>query len=626
MLETLRLFANSWLAKIFLFIVLICFVFIWGVPLYKGSTNEAVLTSGSTYVSTNEFIFQINKYLYDLSIAVGDNHRITAKEAEYTGALNYFNSDLNFNTLLDEQANELNLNLSNNKVAEILAKDKFFYNNNKFNINFFKNYINQLGIMQDDVIKVYKKQGKRQQLLDSVATGQKLPKIFFDTATKYLNEKYNVNYITITENNLLPIKSRNDADLKNWYEHHKKDYVTNELRTIELFTLSKDKLIKEQTIKDEDIKSYYDKNIAKYTKVEKRDYDLLSFTNIKAASKASVNAEALFKDSKKIEHHKAVKKTDLSPELAKSIFSLLPNKYSNIIKDGNKFYIAKLIKIAPKSRKPFNEVSTEIKSSLATKKATQHLNKVIGEINDKLKTNQSFADIAKTYGLIVETHVFDKNGEVKTDIIHDKAIDKSSWDKIIRASFHAQKGKNHVAVNIKDGGRSWYNVVNINPSKQKTFVEVKDNIAKTLLIKDKKTALDKRAQELKKELDNNLSLKQLAAENNLQVKNAKAIGRFTTKADYRKIFDENTITDILSHKLNENLISSANNSNQRSIIKITKIYNDKQKETPLNAVTIKQFNDDLKNDLLFAIELGVNDRAPLIIHKSRINYILSRMR
>lgn len=626
MLETLRLFANSWLAKIFLFILLMCFVFIWGIPLYKGSTNEAVLTSGNISVSTNEFIFQINKYLYNLSMSMGGNHRITANEAESTGALNYFNSQLNFNALLDEQANELNLNLSNNKVAEILAKDSFFNSNNNFNINYFKNYINQLGIMQDDVIKVYKKQGKRQQLIDSLATSQKLPQIFFDAAAKYFNEKYNVNYITITENNLLPIKTRSDTDLKNYYNKHKKDYVTNELRTIELFTLSKDKLVKQQIIKDEDIKADFDKNIAKYTQDEKRDYDLLTFTDMKDASKALTNAQISFKDNKKIEHHKNVKKTDLSPSLAKAIFELMPDKYSNIIKDGKKFYIAKLIKITPKSIKALKDVSAQIKSALANKKASEYFNKTAGEIKDKLKTDANFKDIAKAYNLTVETHIFDKNGDTKANSIHDKAIDKSSWDKIIRASFHAAKGKNHVPVNIKDGGRSWYNVADIIPSKQKTFVQVKDSIKQTLLLNDKKTALDKRAQELKKELDNSLSLKQLATENNLEIKSATGIGRSTTKGDYTKIFDNNTITNILSHKLNENLISSENNSNKRSIIKITKIYNDKKKETTLNAITIKQFNEDLKNDLLFGIELVINDKSPLIIHKSRINYILSNMR
>lgn len=626
MLESLRLFANSWLAKIFLFIVLLCFTFVWGTPLYKSSIDDAVLSAGKVSTSGSEFIFQINKYLHDLSNAMGGKHNISIKEAQSTGALKYFNSQLNFNTLIDSLTYQLHLNLSDKKVAEILAKDNFFTNGSNFNTSYFKNYITQLGVMQGDAVRIYEKQGKRKQLIDSIASEQKLPQIFFDYVQKYFNEFYNIEYVTISKDNLLPIQTRSDEILKKWYNDNKKNYKTNEQRTVDIFTLSKDKLIKEQDIKEPDIKTYYDKNIAKYTQDETRDYDLLTFDNMIEAKKAQAKLDDAFKDNKKVTHHTKIKQSDAPEYLKTDLFKLGESKYTGVLKDKNKFYIAKVSKITPKSVKSLNDVHDDIKNIFAKENTEKYLNKTKQDIDAKLKTSTKFADIAKTYNLSVENHTIDKNGDIVSNTTHDNAIDKSSWDKLLRAAFHGEQGQKHIAIDIKDGGHVWYNISGITPSRQKTFEEVKKNITDIFLKKDEENALNKRAEELKKELDSKLTMQQLAEENNLTIKTINDINRFNTKADYTKILDENTITNIMSYKVNENIVSSTIDPNTRYIIKIAKIYNDSTRNKPLNKLTIKQMNDELKNDILFQIELAANKITPLIIHNGNISYILSRMR
>lgn len=626
MLESLRLFANGWLAKIFLFIVLLCFTFVWGTPLYKSSINNEVLTAGKTSTSANEFIFQINKYLSNVSLAMGLQHNMSAKEAANNGSLTYFNNTLNFNTLLDALADKLKLNLSDKKVAQILAKDHFFASGKEFNVNFFKNYVHNLGIMQGDAIKVYHKEGKRKLLIDSIASEQKLPQVFFDNAQKYFNELYNIQYVTISQANLLPIKARDNEVLKNWYEAHKANYLTNEVRTVELFTLSKDNLIKKQNIKEEDIKNYYDKNIVKYTQEETRNYDLLAFNNINDAKKAQADINKAFAENKNIEHHNNVKQAKIPKEFKESIFSLTEQKYSDILKKDNKFYIAKLIKINSKTIKPLSDVHDTIKKTLAEKQASIFLNKASQEINDKLKTNTSFSDIAKLYDLTVEKHIIDKNGDIASNVKHDIKIDKTAWDKLLRAVFHAETGQKHIPVSIQDGGKTWYNLVNITPAKQKAFNEVKQSIIDNFMAKDKTIALDKRAEELKNELNNGLDIRQLADENNLNLQRIDAINRFKNNKIVTNILDEKIITDILSHKANENLVGNTNDPNSRTIIKVIKIFNDAKQNQPLNKLTIDQMNDELKRDLLFELELYVNSQTPLVINTGNINTILSRMR
>lgn len=615
MLNILRSFSNSWLSKAFLALVMLCFIFIWGVPLYKVSNIDAIMKAGSTTTSSSEFIFQLNKYLYNLSSNMGITHRISAKEAEAKGDLNYFKATLNFNNLLDEQANELGLNLSSKKIAQLLEKDTYFQSNNKFDVNSFKNYLRNLSLIPSDIINLYKKEGQRQQLTASITHGFTLPQIFFDKAGDYFNEKYKIAYVTISNHNLLPIAYRDDNFLQKWYDLHKKQYMSNETRSVEFFKLTKAD-IKIPVISDTEIANYYNKHIDKYTQAQTRTYDIISFNTKAEASKALAKLDDTFKTNKNIQHKTAVKKSDLDAPLADAIFKLAKGGYTPIIENKHKFYIAKLKDIKAKTITPLNKVSTAIKTTLTSQNTDQTFNKTVQDINNKLKTTTSFADIAKTYNLPVSSHNLTKNSEN----IDKKNMSQANWDKLLRAIFHAEKGKNHVAIDIKDNGKAWYNLTNITKAKQKTFNEVKEEIKHTIYLKDKAAALDKRALELKKELDHQMPIEQLAQENNLKLETLSDIGRNYNKEN---VFNDFTIENILGHTINDNLIGlSSKDVDKRFIIKIIDIYNDKAKDKPVDKITAEQFNKNLQKDLLFTTELIANDKTPLIINKSGMERLM----
>lgn len=631
MLEALRLFANSWPAKVFLALIILSFAFIWAVPFYNNNSSF-VLSSGQSTLPRSEFIYRVNKALANLSIALNQTHRLNASEAERMGLLPNIMQELNFNLLMNEEARLMKLNLSDSTIAKLLAKDEFFKINGSFSKDRFINYVNNMGLLKKDIINAYKKDGQNEQLLKAVVANQCLPQIFKDSANSYQQQKIDVDYLVVDKNNLLPVASPEMEDLQKWFDLHKTSFNTKEVRDIEFIHLSKDVIAKEQNATDKEIEDYYKTHLDNYTTEEKRDYDLLSIKTKEAAeaitkkNPSSINFENLQKADAKnltLEHKTNILKKDLTTPLSTEIFALSPNSYSKVIEDKNKFYIAHLIKVTPKQTKPFEPEKKSIEEIVKKTKTDTELDNNYKRINIAIAEKGDLAKIATDNKLELLNYTIDTDGKLANKAA--PIANKADWDKITRSIFHARLNAKPQDVALTQDGYVWYKVKNITPARQKTFEEAKSEIIKDYEDANTQKALNKRAEELRQELDDGASVAQLGEENNLPIKQIKAIDRSGANGSGDTNIPDSIYQTILSYSKNNNFVQQGETSETRLVLHIANIYKGQQSAANSADDIIKQFNESLKNDILFAMELEANKQHPLKVNNWVVKQLLANM-
>ncbi len=125
MLGSLRDAAGSWLAKGLLSILVLSFA-VWGISgrIAGVAGHESVVTVGGTSVSVNEYRLAYDRQVNALSQQYGQ--RITQEQAKGLGIDSQVLAQLVSGALLDEQARQMGLGVSKDKLAELTRDDDAF--------------------------------------------------------------------------------------------------------------------------------------------------------------------------------------------------------------------------------------------------------------------------------------------------------------------------------------------------------------------------------------------------------------------------------------------------------------------------------------------------------------------
>lgn len=632
MLESLRLFSNSWLAKSLLTLIILCFVFIWILPTTKVNHARYALSSGQSTISRDAFIYRVNKALANASIALNKTKRIGVQEASKIGLLQTIMQQLNLSVLMNEEARLMGINLSDDSVAKALGNDEFFKTNNSFDKNHFKLFVRNLGVLQQEVINDYKKEAQSAQLIQAATAGQTLPKNFIETANKYQQQRIDVEYLTVTKSNLLPVKAPETAALQQWFQLHKSNFKTKEQRQIELVSLAKDDIAKTQSISPKEITDYYTKHLDKYTIAEQRDYDILT-TETEAAAQTIIaqkpkdinleRAQAADPKHLTLQHKVNITKQDLQTSLRDQVFALSINTYSKVIKDNNKFHVIHLLKITPKHTRPLLDEKKAIEEALKNDKTQAALKDCRRKITEAISAGKSLDNISTEHKLTLQTFSIDEQGKVTAGQTAIK--NNQQWGKLTRSIFHSAIDAKPTYFSLDSDNSIWYALKNITAAREKSFEEAQNELITAYEATNISNELDKRAKELKQELDNGASVAQLAEENNLTAQRITGVTRSGDRGIGDTKLPENVYSSILSYSVDSNFIQPGITPESRLIFKIAKIYQDKQARASISPSMVEQFNNGLKNDILFAMELSANKRHPINVNSGIVKQVLTNM-
>ncbi|WP_336279066.1 peptidylprolyl isomerase [Bartonella sp. CB175] len=625
MLDIIRNATNSWIARFFLVILLLCFVLLWGIPQLHTKSERDLITAGKSTATVDDYYLALTDHSSRLAFAYHLGRMFTPNEMQEYRIPAFVFSQLQQNVLFDEQARKMKISLSKDAIAYRMSTDNMFQINGNFNKNLFLNYLQQLHISENNFLNYYAKNEKRNQLVLASLSGMKAPDTFYKALARYREETRTADYIVIDLKGKEEISAPNHDVLQEWFETHKDEFRTPEYRTVSFLSMKLSEFLKPNDISVDEAKAYYAQNSSRFITPEKRTIEELRFPTREAADKAAKKiADGLsFDDLVKAEKKKLdditkgpLAENELPNHLASEVFELKLGQVSDVINDLQGPVIIRVTHIAAPSPIPFENVKNDIRQKLAQSLAEDDIRNNYTEIENARFEGASFKELANQYKLSLQTITLDKTGKT----IEGKTLtDLPQKDVLLNSIYQTSEGTDLDPLILQEGGYLWYKVDKIIPSRYKTLQEAKQDAIAQWKSGEIQQILDEKAQNSLKQLNEGKSFVSLAHELGITQKTTKALRR----QDSSEFFGSEGIKALFSSSKNHYGIVKGSDATNRIIYQVKTVTIPNITAHTLSHDIRTNLDIQIREDLRLEMLKAANKEYPLNINSNNYNRIFN---
>ena len=628
MLDTIRSAVNSWIAKVFLGLLVLCFVLLWGVPELRRTSGHDLFTSGKSTIKANTYRFALQDQIKLFSSSNRLPRLLSEAEAAQYGLPQMALSQLQQDVLLDEQVRLMKIGVSKDGIARAIGADRFFQQQGQFNRTIFLSYLKQQGLPEADFIDYLAGKEKRNQLVYSAVNDMTAPNVFYSALLNYRNETRSVDYLLVTKKEIGEIKDPTSEQLQKSFDTHKAEFHAPEYRQVTLMEMTPESLLKPADISEDEIKDYYTRNASRFISPEERTVQILRFKTRQEAD----NASAKLRDGKTFEdlvseEHKTLEditkgpaaKTGFPSTIARDIFELEPNKVSDVINDLEGPVIIRVVKITPQGPTPLEKAEPDIRNRLAKENAANAMRDNHDAIENARFEGVSLDELAKQYKLDLRKVTIDSKAQTPDG----QAVgDLPQQSMLVDNIFQAAEGADLDPIAIKGGGYLWYRVDKVVNARDRTLDEVKDKVVALWKADETQRLLDEKASKLEQELKDHKTLDNLAQELGVAKKTARGLKRGGSD----EVLGADGINAAFSGPKGNSGVSKAADKEQRIVYRVT------ESVEPLNTDP-KSLEPQLKTniDAMVGADLGLaildlaNAKAPVKYNVENLKAITNKL-
>ncbi|PWW03705.1 peptidyl-prolyl cis-trans isomerase D [Hoeflea marina] len=533
MLDLLRRAAQGWVAK-FLLVLLVASFGVWGISgsLFSG-IGTSVITAGDTEVTPNEYRLAYDRQMAAVGRQLGT--QLTTEQARAFGIQNQVTSQLVAGAVLDEQSREMNLGLSKDRLASLVATDPSFHDfNGRFDRGNFQRVLRSVGMSEEDYLKSRSQVAVRTQIIEAASDGLKAPDTLLAALAQHQSETRDVDFLLITPDVLGPIAPADDAALQSYFEANKASYAAPEYRKITYVKLQSEDIADPSSITDEAVRADYDAHLAKYRIDGARTVDQLVFADRAAADAAASRlASGTSFDELAAEQGKSAADIRIgeftqatAPDKAIGDAAFAINEaggVSPVIDGAFGPVIIRVSAVKPESVQGFEDVEAELRKELALIAANEQLLNVHDGYEDARAGGMTMEEAAASQKLkTVTVDAVDRkaqapDGTVLKDLPESQAL--------LSEAFESDIGVETPPINMGSEGFLWFEVVDIIEARDRTLDEVRDQVAADWLRQETARALDAKADDLKTRVANGETLETVAAELGIAVESKQRLKR-----------------------------------------------------------------------------------------------------
>jgi len=540
MLDGLRKSSKSWVAKALLLLLLASFA-IWGVSgqILTGTGGDAVVTAGKTEVSALDYRLAYDRQLSVYSRQLGQ--RITAEQARAFGIDRAVLGQMVAGAVLDEQSRVMNLGLSEDRLASLIAEDPAFQGaGGRFDRNNFRLALRNVGMSEEEYIRNRENVAIRQQIVEAVSDGIEVPEVMLEAFAKHSGETRDVEYLTVGESVIDPVEAPNDSELQAYYEAHKDDYRAPEYRKIAYVRLTPKAILDEAAISDDAIKADYEARKDRYIQPESRTIEQLVFTDDAAAAAAHerILAGQSFEDAvadagrtmEDVRIGTFDKAAMPDPAVADAAFALADaGDVSGLVNGAFGKVIVRVTEINPEHVQPLEEVSDEIRLELATVEANDILLDIHDAYEDARAGGSTMQEAAENQKLAMQTlEAVDADGLAPSG---DAVTSVPEQKELIAAAFESDTGIENPPINAGETGFLWYEVVDVTPARDRTFDEVREKVLADWMAEETESRIASKAEALAKRVADGETLAAVGETEGLTVEYKYGLKRGGSDAD-----------------------------------------------------------------------------------------------
>ncbi len=536
MFDVLRKIAQTWVAKGLLLLLAAAFG-IWGVErsLITGGNSNTVVMVGDQQIDTNEFRLAYRRQLQAISQQL--RMQITPDQARAFGIGQQTVAQLVAGASLDQLAADMNLGLSQDRLAKLIGDDPAFKAaNGAFDRQKFETLLRNSNITPDDYIKERSKVAIRSQIVEAVSNGFVAPKVLVDAVKQYHDESRSIDYLLLTNANIDPVKAPADDVLSKWFEGVKSRYRAPEYRKFAYVKLQAEDLADPASVSDDELRAQYDKRKDSFKTPATRTIEQLTFTN-KDLANAAADALKTGTTFDQLVSDQGKKPSDVllgnftkdqvpDKTVADAAFSVTKDGGTTPVVEGSFGpVILRVTNVKDETAKNFDDVKEDIRKQIALGNAANEITSVHDKFEDLRGSGASLQEAASQLKLkLVTIDAIDATG---LDQKGNEIKDLPNRQQLLSEVFKAEQGGNPAPLTVGNDGYIWYDILNITPDHDRALADVREKVVADWTAEQQKIALAAKATELKQEAQKGKSLADIAAPLGIAVESKTNVTRST---------------------------------------------------------------------------------------------------
>ena len=536
MFDVLRKIAQTWLAKGLLLLLAAAFG-VWGVErsLITGGNSNTVVTVGDQHIDTNEFRLAYRRQIQAISQQL--RMQITPEQARAFGIGQQTVAQLVAGASLDQLAADMNLGLSQDRLAQLIGDDPAFKApNGAFDRQKFEMLLRNSNISPDDYIKERSKVAVRSQIVEAVSNGFTAPKALVDAVKQYHDENRSIDYLLLTNANIDPVKAPADDVLSKWFEGVKSKYRAPEYRKFAYVKLQAEDLADPASVSDDEVRTQFDKRKDSYTTPATRTIEQLTFANKDLANaaadalKTGTTFDQLVSDQGKkpsdVQLGTFTKDQVPDKAIAEAAFAVAKDGGTTPVVDGSFGpVILRVTNVKAETAKNFDDVKEDIRKQIALSNAANEITSVHDKFEDLRGSGISLQEAATQ--LKLKTVAVDSIDATGLDQAGNEVKDLPAKQQLLSEVFKAEQGGNPAPLTVGNDGYVWYDILSITPDHDRALADVREKAVADWTAQQQKIALAAKATELKQEAQKGKSLADIAAPLGIAVESKASVMRST---------------------------------------------------------------------------------------------------
>lgn len=533
MLEFLRRGSQTWVVKGLLVLLVLSFG-VWGVSTsLVASSTDSVVTVGDVKVSPSDFRLAYERQLAQLSRQFGT--RLSREQAKAFGVEAQVYSQLVAGATLDQLSQDMNLGLSQDRLATLISEDPAFRGiTGQFDRTTFSSVLRNAGLREQDYINNRSQVAVRSQIVEALSDGYTPPKVLADALRQYRNQTRTIDYLMLSNANVDPVKAPADEVLKPWFESRKADYRAPEFRKISYVKLEPADIADPASVTEDELRAEYEKRKASFSTPETRTVEQLAFPSRQEADAAAAQLssgttfDALVTASGKTASDVLLGDftRDRMPDakLADAAFAVTSDGQTTPVTDGAFGpVILRITNIKPAAVRAYDAVKEELRQELALSNAGNEIMAIHDKFEDARVSGASMKEASEQNNLkLVVLDAVDARGN---DTNGDAIAGIPETQNFLEEAFKAEVGGETLPVNLGRDGYVWFDVDAITPSRDRTLDEAREKVVADWTAEQQRNELAAKAAELKGRIEKGETMAAIATELGIAVETKSGLRR-----------------------------------------------------------------------------------------------------
>ena len=533
MLDALRKGAGTWLAKLFIGLLIFSFA-AWGVTDFlQGFGQNTAAKVGEAEVSLYEFDRTYRAELNRIGQQIG--RPLTPQEGAQLGLIQQALGQLVGEAAMNNASRDLKLGVSDERLASIIQSDPAFQGSTgRYDRSRLQQLLRSNGYREDEYVVQRRHIAERSQLTEGIVGGMSAPASYLEALMAYQGEKRTIDYLVVSAEQIGEIEDPTDDALTSYYEDNKADFRAPEYREIKFVTLTPEGLARPDDVTDEDARAEYERSKSNYFEPERRKVRQMSFQSQEDADTAAADIaggksfDDLMSDRNLTNNDVTLgvmSRADfLDDALGDAAFSLGQGETSGAVEGRFSTVILNVEEILPEQTTPFDQVKAEIVDELAKEQAEREILDLLDEIEDARAGGALLDEIEERFALKVQTPAaFDSAGKS----ISGTDVELPDAEGLVAGAFDSDVGIENDVLQIGDRGFLWYDIAKVVPARDRELDEVKSDVTAAWKADELTKRLDEKAADLLAQVETGAPLLAIAATKGLEVQSATDVVRNT---------------------------------------------------------------------------------------------------